>query len=173
MTTMFLAKIAAIAAVVLLSACASPGSLGDSEPVAFDKGAALASINAFRAENGLSPLAADPRLMRAAEAQSAAMAAQDRMDHDVAGRLPGRVEKAGYAWSTTAENIGRGYRSYDAAMAGWIASAGHRRNLLNPAVKEVGFGAALDAEGGRAYWTQIFAAPKKLRPADTGLVPTG
>ena len=143
-----------------ISACAGLRPEDRTEAVSIDREAALQAVNAFRAENGLKPVSADQRLMRAAEIQSAAMAARDRMDHAVAGRLPGRVDATGYAWSTTAENIGRGYRDYDAAMRGWITSPAHRRNLLNASVTEIGFGAARDRKGGRKYWTQIFAAPK-------------
>ncbi|GGD09416.1 hypothetical protein GCM10011335_10370 [Aureimonas glaciei] len=143
-----------------LGACATGGPQGTASTLAFDRQEALASVNAFRSEHGLQPLALNARLTQVAEAQSVAMAARDRMDHNVAGALPARMRQAGYAWSTTSENIGRSYPDYAAAMAGWVRSPGHRANLLNRSVTEIGLGGARDAAIGRNYWTQTFAAPK-------------
>ena len=146
-----------------VSACASRPPAGPAEPITFDQSAALASVNAFRAEKGLRGLSMDDRLMRTAARQSAAMAVRDKMDHTVAGRLDGRIEAEGYRWSTIAENIGRTYATYPRAMAGWIASPHHRANLLNPAVTEIGFAGARTKDG-RNYWTQVFAAPSARQP---------
>ena len=156
----FVRPVSLVLCLALLGACAATVPQGSVSTFAFDKRAALASVNAFRSEHGLRPLALNAHLTEVAEDQSAAMAARDKMDHDVAGALPARMRKAGYAWSTTAENIGRSYRDYPAAMAGWVQSPGHRANLLNPAMTEIGLGAARDATIGRNYWTQTFAAPK-------------
>lgn len=101
----------------------------------------------------------EAHLMAAAAAQSAAMAKRGKMDHEVAGILPDRVRAAGYDWTTTAENIATSFRDYESAMAGWVASPGHRKNLLNPQVTEIGFAAARGADG-KPYWTQIFARPR-------------
>lgn len=156
----FLAGTAAIGATALLAGCTSVAPLGPTVPLPLDDSAALRSVNAFRARNGLPPLRIDGRLMQAARVQAAAMAASDRLDHAAGGRLTGRVTDAGYAWSTTAENIGRGYATFEAAMQGWIGSPGHRRNLLNPNITEIGFAGARSATGGRNYWAQVFAAPR-------------
>ena len=145
-----------------LGACASLPPAGPTTPIAIDRTAALASVNAFRAEHGLGKLSMDDRLMRTAATQSAAMAARDSMDHAVIGRLDGRIEAEGYRWSTIAENIGKIYATYPRAMAGWIASPHHRANLLNPAMTEIGFAGA-HAKKGRNYWTQVFAAPSSRK----------
>jgi uncharacterized protein YkwD len=44
-------------------------------------------------------------------------------------------------------------------MSGWMNSPGHRANLLNPNMTEIGLGLAYTA-GGYPYWTQDFAAPR-------------
>ncbi|WP_168990566.1 CAP domain-containing protein [Aureimonas flava] len=155
---------AALLAAALLGGCAAgPGSVSKTADLSIDRAHGLALVNAFRAENGLGPLTVDERLMKAAAAQSEAMAGRDKMDHAVAGALPGRVERAGYHWGTTAENIGRGYKDYDAAMVGWINSPGHRRNLLNPKVTQIGFAGAQAVGSPRAYWAQILATPGRER----------
>lgn len=152
--------VAALLAAALLAACATKSPTRSVADLAIDRDRGLAAVNAFRAENGLKPLSVDERLMAAAASQSEAMATRDKMDHAVAGALPGRVERAGYHWGTTAENIGRGYRDYDAAMVGWINSPGHRKNLLNPNVSRIGVAAA-QPEGRiyPRYWTMILARP--------------
>nr|WP_306229010.1 CAP domain-containing protein [Aurantimonas sp. CSK15Z-1] len=158
----WLCRIAAAAAMAVLPAltgCLS-APLAPSEPVAFDTQAALAEVNAFRAANGAPPLRLEPRLADAAAAQSASMAGANRMSHTVAGRLTGRVERYGYAWRVTAENIGRDYATFDAALAGWEASPHHRDNLLNRDVSEIGLAAARGVGRATIYWTMILGAPK-------------
>ena len=146
----------------LLSGCAST-RVDPSAVEAFDisRRPALALVNDFRARNNLKPLRINEQLMQAAAWQTAAMATKNEMDHAVAGALPSRVARFGYDWSTLAENIGRNYRDYDAAMAGWINSPGHRKNLLNPNITEIGFAGGRMRSGGSTYWTQIFGAPSQ------------
>ena len=52
-------------------------------------------------------------------------------------------------------------------MAGWKASAGHRKNLLNPHVTEIGIAAVATPPGSkhRNYWALILAAPQPDRVA--------
>nr|WP_090667840.1 CAP domain-containing protein [Aureimonas jatrophae] len=152
----------AVLPLLALAGCLSfdakaPANFVQTLPIERDEG--LRAVNAFREANGLKPLRTNAQLDLAASRQSEAMARADRMDHAVAGALPSRAERAGYHWGTVAENIGRGYPDYAAAMKGWINSPGHRRNLLNPNVTEIGFAGARIGDGGTRYWTQILAAP--------------
>ncbi len=68
-----------------------------------------------------------------------------------------RVDRTGYEWSILAENVAYGYSDAATVMAGWMASDGHRRNILSPHV-DLGVGLAYGADG-RAYWTQVFGTP--------------
>ena len=63
-----------------------------------DPEAALAAINAFRAENGLKPLALDARLIQAATMQSEIQAGRGRIGHYGSdGSTPmQRAERSGY-----------------------------------------------------------------------------
>jgi uncharacterized protein YkwD len=71
------------------------------------------------------------------------------------GSSPGeRITVAGYVRRTYGENIATGYGDAQAAMDGWISSAGHCANLMNPNFTEMG-GATYGI-----YWTQGFAAPR-------------
>lgn len=155
---------ALLGALLSLSACLMPPAAGNVETLALDQTEALASANAFRAENDLPALSVDARLMAAARTQAETMAGQGVLDHDVGGKLPRRLAAAGYDWQAAAENIGRGYADYGAAMKGWIGSPRHRRNLLDPNVREIGFAGARSGRDGRNYWAQVFGA-ERARPA--------
>lgn len=126
----------------------------------------LRHINAFRLDNGLPPLAPAPALDRAAQTFAEEMARHDRMSHTgVDGSSIGdRVTRAGYRWSTVAENLGQGYPDPASLVRGWIDSPGHRRNLLRPEMTEAGIGVTERWIGARdraldRYWALALAAP--------------
>jgi uncharacterized protein YkwD len=71
-----------------------------------------------------------------------------------------RVERAGYRYSTTGENIAGGQQSPEEAVAGWIKSAGHCANLMNPEYVDMGAAVAVNRSSSLGlYWTQEFGAP--------------
>lgn len=122
--------------------------------------------NEFRRQNGLPPLTLNPLLTLAAQTQSQNMALQDYFDHiSSTGVTPGqRATAAGYRWSRVAENIGAGYTTAAGVVQGWIDSPGHRANLLDPKVKEIGVGYFFLANDTGSvnwnhYWTQVLGAP--------------
>jgi uncharacterized protein YkwD len=55
---------------------------------------------------------------------------------------------------TYGENISNGYKTEQSVIEGWIKSAGHCRNIMNPNVKEMGVAREGD------YWTQVFGTRK-------------
>ena len=61
--------------------------------------------------------------------------------------------EAGYG-DGGAENIGRGYTSADEAVRSWMATSGHRHNILNCKLTATGVG-AVDGPIG-PWWTQDF-----------------
>ena len=70
-----------------------------------------------------------------------------------------RVERAGYRYRATGENIAAGQMKPEDAMAAWIKSPDHCANLMNPAFTEMGVAFAVDP-GSRmgVYWTQTFGS---------------
>jgi len=149
-----------------LAACAGLQIDVPASAVAIDAGAAAERVSAFRARHGLGPVRLEPRLMQAAAGQALTMASRDRMSHNVSwgGSLPRRLSAAGYRWGLAAENIGAGYASLEAALAGWEASPGHRKNLLMEGVTEIGIAAAhAPATGHGTFWALILAAPPPER----------
>lgn len=122
----------------------------------------LALTNAERADAGCEPLAWDGRLATAAARHSSDMAAHDYFAHTSRdGRsFSDRVTAAGYGWSRVAENIAAGQGSPEAVVASWMGSEGHRRNILDCRLTELGVGVARSAAtGNRPHWTQDFGTP--------------
>src|ERR1700686_5302922 len=100
-------------------------------------------ISGFRLKHGEGRVAIDATLNRIALEQAKAMAARDKLDHDVLGSFGSRIapSKAGRA----AENIAYGYDSFEKTLEQWIASSGHLRNLLLPKASRVGVASATSA----------------------------
>ena len=55
-----------------------------------------------------------------------------------------RMTAAGYVWNAAAENIAAGYADPAQVMAAWMASPGHRANILATTYRELGVGYYLD-----------------------------
>jgi uncharacterized protein YkwD len=116
----------------------------------------LAQLNQYRAQNGLAPVVADPRLNAAADWMSADMLAKNYFSHtDSLGRGPAqRTVAFGYpTYAYTGEVLAEGYSSAADVLAGWKASTGHNAQLLTPDWRAVGIGRAC---GAVCYWTADF-----------------
>ncbi|MET9652495.1 CAP domain-containing protein [Streptomyces sp. NPDC006460] len=127
-------------------------------PVGRDAAAAtevVRLVNQQRALVGCTPVTSDSRLAALADTFSQDMAARGFFDHtDPDGASPWvRAQKAGIA-SMGGENIARGQVDAAAVMQSWMASDGHRANILNCDFKTIGVGVHF-ADGG-PWWTQDF-----------------
>lgn len=119
--------------------------------------------NAERAKVGCGALTVNAILTSAAQAHSADMAAHNFFDHNSQdGRSPfDRITAAGYRFSTAAENIAAGQRTPQAVMTGWMNSPGHKANILNCALHEIGVGYATSSSSTYGvYWTQDFGTQR-------------
>jgi hypothetical protein len=99
----------------------------------------FAAANAERAQRGLPELRWDAALYEAAGFHAREMAARGSISHQFPGEpeLSGRARNSGARFSVIAENVAEAptaVRIHDA----WMASAGHRSNLLDPRVNAVG-----------------------------------
>jgi uncharacterized protein YkwD len=162
------AVIAALTLALGLAACSSLSAVRQPvTPVHVDAGRAASLISSYRAQNGLGRVGVDSRLMSAATSYARAMGQSDKINHKIGGSLPKRITATGYHWGAAAENLAAGYASLDEAMGGWKASAGHRRNLLNPHATEIGIAAVATPAGSkhRNYWALILATPQPDRVA--------
>ncbi|MFD0884541.1 CAP domain-containing protein, partial [Streptosporangium algeriense] len=119
----------------------------------------LRLTNAERRAGGCPALRDDPRLRSAAQRHTADMAAGNYLDHTAKdGRtMTDRIKESGFSpLSAWAENLARGQRTPAEVVKAWMASAGHRRNIMNCAYTHVGIGRATSPRG-RVYWAQDFA----------------
>ena len=73
-----------------------------------------------------------------------------------------RALRAGYRWLRIGENIAAGQTSPEEVVAGWLTSPGHCANIMGSGFTEMGAAYAINQSRpeGRAYWTQVFAAPR-------------
>ena len=119
-----------------------------------------AEINRIRDARGLSPLRMRAAIAQVARGHSADMAARGYFSHESpsGGDAARRVRKAGLSFRAVAENIFsvRGADDpVDAAVANWMRSYGHRRNILAPRFNVSGIGVAISGDG-VFYFTQVF-----------------
>lgn len=113
--------------------------------------------NAEREKYGLSLLKWNDVLTEVAMAHSQDMATRGYVDHYTPeGLSPGdRLDAAGISYSMWAENIAVGQATPEEVVAGWMNSPGHRANILNARITEMGAGYASGGFYGD-YWTQVF-----------------
>ncbi len=117
--------------------------------------------NAERARHGLRALTVDQRLAAAAQAHSADMVRRAFFAHESPdGRqVWDRAVAAGYAYRKVAENIAAGQRTAEEVVRGWMESPGHRANILDGDLTQIGVGRA-DGGSYGVYWTQVFGTPR-------------
>jgi uncharacterized protein YkwD len=121
----------------------------------------LELTNAERKKEKLSPLTPNPLLFKVARDHSANMARQEKLAHELDGKTPyTRLKEAGYRYRYAGENVAYGEVSLEEVMKGWMASPGHRKNILTPGYTEIGLGLAR-SEKGMVYYTQVFGTPRK------------
>lgn len=129
---MFKHLIAVTAALVLVLPAAAFGASSRSES------SLLREMNRVRAEHGLGRLTADSQLARAARAHSREMIGSNVFGHGAFGSRMAQFNVAGslagenLAWGTGARGTARGI------VVAWLASPGHRANLLRPSFTRVG-----------------------------------
>lgn len=114
------------------------------------RSATLCLVNRERTSRGEHALIPDAPLQHAAQGHSDDMAAGDYFEHDGRhGETPlSRMRAAGYIFSShlgyaVGENIGWAtlwLASPKAIVAGWMASPGHRANILDATFRETGIG---------------------------------
>jgi len=120
--------------------------------------AVLGLINAERAATGLHALLLDLGLDAAAEAHSLDMATTPCFQHDSCngGNWATRVRSHYTANAAIGEIIAAGYTTPEAVVAGWMASPGHRANILDGTYKVAGVSLVTGTLGYRSYWTVDF-----------------
>ena len=168
--------VAAAAPAVRAQVLPLPASGPLAAPAVELEAALLRATNAARTAAGLPPVRADEGLARAARAHADEMAALDYFSHGspVAANatLPGRLANAGSPLLEVAENLallgepGGPGAAAERAVQGWLASPGHRTNLLNADYDLVGFGTATGHRGELLVVQDFGAQPTELLAAN-------
>ena len=119
--------------------------------------------NDERADAGLAPLVRIAALDAAARSHARDMAARRFFDHtNPDGNGPQeRVDARETGW-LVGENIAARYPTVKSACRGWMASSGHRENILDPAYEAIGGGYAVDRRG--PFFVQVFAVRDDAGP---------
>jgi uncharacterized protein YkwD len=99
-------------------------------------------LNDARVEGGVLELSQNAALTTAATLHATDMEAHNYLSHTGRdGSTPGdRALAAGYNYSYISENIARGFNTEQGVMDGWMASPGHRDNILDPRAEDFGLG---------------------------------
>ncbi len=123
-------------------------------------------VNAQRASEGLSPLKLNVELSNAARFHAVDMYEDDYFKHDTYDKVDGALVltcqwferiRSYLPTGATGENIAWGYPSPEAVVEGWMASPGHRQNILGD-YWEIGVGYY------ETVWVQDFARHSQRFP---------
>ena len=119
----------------------------------------FALVNSERAKNGLSALSWADDVAAVARAHSSDMINRGFFSHtNPDDESPfDRLKNNGISYTTAAVNIAYGQKTPADVINAWMNSSGHRANILNKNVTELGVGAVKN-NNGTIYWTQVFVA---------------
>ena len=129
----------------------------------------IEKTNQFRRDQGRTALKTSPRLEATARDFAAFMARTDKYGHDADGSQPDdRVKKHEYEYCIVAENIAYEFNSEGSPptswprkfVEGWKKSPGHRKNMLDPDLLELGMAVAHSEKSDKYYAVQVFGRPK-------------
>ena len=128
----------------------------------------LELTNIERQNAGLAPLAMNSQLTDAAQNYSEVLASTGCFEH-TCGPVPNFVDRdvqAGYTgWTALGENIAAGFTTPEAVVAGWMASPGHRANILSPKFTEIGIAMVAANDQFGTYWAQEFGTRPDESPS--------
>jgi len=127
--------------------------------------------NEFREREGRPRVGVNDRLADSVREFSQYMARTGRYGHAADGHQPAdRAASHGYEYCLISENIAYAVSSdgftteelVNDFVKGWKNSPGHRRNMLDPDVTEIGVAVARSEKTGHYFAVQMFGRPKSL-----------
>lgn len=153
---------AALGALMLLfagAACATSVALAEpGDPAPPIEEGFVTAINELRVAEGIDVLSVNDGLVAAAREWAAEMLAEEKLAHagDITTGVP-------LGWTKAGENVGRGI-AVNELMDAFMASPGHRRNVLDPEFNQIGVGSYL-SDDGVLYTAHRFAQAPVLSPS--------
>lgn len=138
----------------------SDASLGLSNQARYQRHI-LSLTNRLRARAGARPVRLHAGLSDVARRHNRDVARMGELSHVSSdGRtLTERLLEQGYDFRYASENLARGQRDCNWVMNSWMKSPGHRRNVLNDRVVEMGL--SVRVWNGRMYWCQVFGVRRR------------
>ncbi|MBA2332450.1 MAG: CAP domain-containing protein [Actinobacteria bacterium] len=133
------------------------GSTAQGASLSSTETALLEAVNAARAVNGAPPLKVDHALVRAARAHTNTLIRTNVLTH---GSFGSRLDSFGARGPHFGENLAWGTGSLSSARSlvrAWLASPGHRANLLRPGFRRIGIGAQIGWFAGYSGATVVTA----------------
>ncbi len=168
----------AIALLLAVMVTTSTGLLSPKHAEALDseEQTFLATINSYRAQNGLGPLAENATLDGIAEWMSNDMATNNYFSHeDSSGRDPfARMDDMGYGYNTwRGENLVAGTESSAESFRMWKESPPHNANMLGEHYTVIGIARAYDPSSTFGwYWATEFGGEGGPTPPPPPPAPT-
>lgn len=120
----------------------------------------LELVNEERAKAGLNALTLNTDLSKMSEARAREIAVLFSHDRPDGSSWSTALSEYNISYIAAAENIAAGYATPEAVVQGWMNSAGHRANILNPEYTEMGLGYYSDSSVYQYYWAQNFITTK-------------
>ncbi len=116
-------------------------------------------VNAERGKAGLRAVALSGPAIKVAQAFACETSVRRDISHrgNDGSNAGSRLMRTGIRLRVVAENTATGYITADKAIAAWMASSGHRNNILTPEVTLAGVGQAM---GAYPTWVLILYAPR-------------
>ncbi|MFE9613939.1 CAP domain-containing protein [Streptomyces sp. NPDC006012] len=137
-----------------------PGSTPAASPAPDSEGF-LPLVNSARAGAGAPPVVLDARLVAAARAHAAALAAAGRLaaESQDGTALHQRITATGFAYVTVGEHLVSGPRTPAEFVAYCLRTEQARRTLQDPGFTHTGLAYATGPRTGDVYWTALWASP--------------
>jgi uncharacterized protein YkwD len=159
-TTLLLVVFALLVAALLPATVHSAPSAGSAGTTLADlEGGVLAELNSIRVSRGLRPLKLNPALTAAARQHTFEMLADGYFEHDSANgqafwrRIQQYYSRGSKGRWSVAENLlwSGGEIGAKRALDAWMASAGHRENILTAKYREIGIAAVYATTASGAF----------------------
>lgn len=112
-------------------------------------------VNEERAKAGLSPVTESSALSKAAYTRAQEISRNFSHTRPNGSYFSSILQQNGLSYISTGENIAYGQRTAQEVMNGWMNSASHRANILNPNYTTIGVG-FYQGSNGTNYWSQLF-----------------
>lgn len=112
-------------------------------------------VNKARKAEGLSPLTYSSKAQKAADIRAKEIIELFSHTRPDGSDCFTALSETGVTMKSAGENLASGYETPKAVVDGWLASPGHRENIMRPDFTELAVGVATDSFG-TIYWSQFF-----------------